>query len=262
MTRATQVAGKPITHERLHQRVVEELLKQIVSGAIPPGTALPSEPELARQFGVSRIVIREAIRILVEKGLVAVRHGSGMWVQPTDQWNHLDPMVLFERLRSHRDPSWLEEILELRKILELAAAELAAVRRTPEHLARLNDLLERMRAAVADADATTYVSLDVSFHEVIMEAAGNRLLREARRPLSDVLFSGWLMTTRTPERLTRSLRGHEDIYTAIAASDPLAAREAMRRHVEYFENNIRTDLELPTREAVGAVSGDGHHIAN
>jgi len=119
-----------------------------------------------------------------------------------------------------------------------------------------------MRAAVADADAATYVSLDVTFHEVIMEAAGNRLLREARRPLSDVLFSGWLMTTRTPERLTRSLRGHEDIYTAIAAGDPLAAREAMRRHVEYFENNIRADLELPTREAVGAVSGDGHHFAN
>ncbi|MCS7051093.1 MAG: FadR family transcriptional regulator [Thermomicrobium sp.] len=261
MTRTTRVAGKPITHARLHQRVVEELLKQIVSGALPPGTTLPSEPELARQFGVSRIVIREAIRILVEKGLVAVRHGSGMWVQPPEQWNHLDPMVLFERLRSNRDPSWLEEILELRKILELSGVELAALRRTPEHLARLREVLERMRAAVAANDAATFASLDVAFHETIMEAAGNRLLREARRPLSDVLFSGWLMTSRTPERLNRSLRGHEELYEAIAAGDPVVARETMRRHIENFEQNLRIDLDLPTRELVGARTGDGHRLA-
>jgi DNA-binding transcriptional regulator YhcF (GntR family) len=97
MTRAIPVTAKPITQARLHQRVVEELLRQIVSGALPPGTTLPSEPELARQFGVSRIVIREAIRILVEKGLITVRHGSGMWVQSIEQWNHLDPMVLLEK---------------------------------------------------------------------------------------------------------------------------------------------------------------------
>jgi GntR family transcriptional repressor for pyruvate dehydrogenase complex len=259
MTRATKVTGKPITQARLHQRVVEELLKQIVSGALPPGTALPSEPELARQFGVSRIVIREAIRVLVEKGLVAVRHGSGMWIQPPEQWDHLDPMVLFERLRSSRDPSWLEETLELRRILELAAAELAAERRTPEHLARLNELLERMRAALADP--SSYADLDVAFHEAIMEAAGNRLLREARRPLSDALFSSWLMTTRSPERLARTQEGHEAIYAAIAAGDPAAAREAMRRHLEQFEAELRADLALPGREALAAAS-DGRQAAD
>lgn len=254
MMRATQVTGKPITQARLHQRVVEELLKQIVSGALPPGTALPSEPELARQFGVSRIVIREAIRILAEKGLVAVRHGSGMWIQPPEQWDQLDPQILFERLRSNRDPSWLEEILELRKILELAAAELAAQRRTPEQLARLSEILERMRTAVSDP--STYVNLDIAFHEAIMEAAGNRLLREARRPLSEVL----LMTSRSAERLARTHEGHEEIYRAIAAGDPVAAREAMRRHIEHFEDNIRADLELPSRQAV-TVGSNGHQSA-
>ncbi|MCX2728154.1 FadR/GntR family transcriptional regulator [Thermomicrobium sp. 4228-Ro] len=258
MMRATPVTAKPITQARLHQRVVEELLKQIVSGALPPGTALPSEPELARQFGVSRIVIREAIRILAEKGLVAVRHGSGMWIQPPEQWDHLDPQILFERLRSNRDPSWLEEILELRKILELAAAELAAQRRTPEQLAQLSEILERMRAALSDP--SNYVNLDIAFHEAIMDAAGNRLLREARRPLSEVLFSSWLMTTRSAERLARTHEGHEEIYAAIAAGDPVAAREAMRRHIEHFEDNIRADLELPSHQAV-TVGSNGHQSA-
>lgn len=258
MMRATPVTAKPITQARLHQRVVEELLKQIVSGALPPGTALPSEPELARQFGVSRIVIREAIRILAEKGLVAVRHGSGMWIQPPEQWDQLDPQILFERLRSNRDPSWLEEILELRKILELAAAELAAQRRTPEQLAQLSEILERMRAALSDP--SNYVNLDIAFHEAIMDAAGNRLLREARRPLSEVLFSSWLMTTRSAERLARTHEGHEEIYAAIAAGDPVAAREAMRRHIEHFEDNIRADLELPSHQAV-TVGSNGHQSA-
>ncbi len=253
MTRTAHVTGRPIRQARLHQRVVEELLKQIVSGAIPPGTVLPSEPELARQFGVSRIVIREAIRILVEKGLVAVRHGSGMWIQPPEQWDQLDPMVLFEQLRSQRDPSRLEEILELRKILELAAAELAAQRRTPEHVARLGEVLERMRAAVSDP--SVYVDLDVAFHEALFEAAGNRLLRDVRRPLSDVLFSGWLLTSRSAERLARTHQGHEEIYAAIVAGDPAAAREAMRRHLEQFEEAIRAELELPSREAVATSNG-------
>ncbi len=244
MSRTLPITGKPLANPRLHQRVVEELLKQIVSGALPPGTTLPSEPELARQFGVSRIVIREAIRVLVEKGLIAVRHGSGMWVLPPEQWDHLDPMVLQERIRSTQDPRWLEELLELRRILELAAVELAALRRTPEQLTRLAELLERMRAA--GTDTASYVSLDAAFHDAIFEAAGNRLLREARRPLSETLTNSWLLTSRSPERVARSLEGHQEIYQAIAAGDPGAAREAMLKHLELFEQSIREDLRTTT----------------
>jgi len=115
-----------------------------------------------------------------------------------------------------------------------------------------------MRTAVSDP--STYVNLDIAFHEAIMEAAGNRLLREARRPLSEVLFSSWLMTSRSAERLARTHEGHEEIYRAIAAGDPVAAREAMRRHIEHFEDNIRADLELPSRQAV-TVGSNGHQSA-
>ncbi|MCX7622323.1 MAG: FadR family transcriptional regulator [Thermomicrobium sp.] len=257
--RAPQITGKPITQARLHQRVVEELLKQIVGGALPPGTTLPSEPELARQFGVSRIVIREAIRILVEKGLVAVRHGSGMWVQPPEQWDQLDPMILLEQIRSQRDPRRLEELLELRSILEVAAAELATLRRTPEQVARLQDLLERMRAAVADPAA--YGNLDQAFHQAIAEAAGNRLLGEARQPLGEVLATAWLLTGRAPERLARAQQEHEELYAAIAAGDPFAARQAMQRHLEQEAEAIRSELALPARD-LATIASDGREAAD
>jgi len=231
---------RPVNQARLHEGVVQQITQQIVSGALQPGMALPTEPELARQFGVSRTVIREAVRVLASKGLIAVRHGSGMWVQPPDAWDHLDPLILFERVRSGQDVDWLDEVLELRKVLELAAAELAAKRRTPADLEAMEAELRAMRGLVHDP--AVFAQHDVAFHEAIMAAARNRLLREARRPLSQVLFSGWRLTGRTPERVRRSLEGHEAIYAAIAQGDPEQAREAMRRHLEQFEKNIREDL--------------------
>jgi DNA-binding FadR family transcriptional regulator len=258
MTRAIPVTAKPITQARLHQRVVEELLRQIVSGALPPGTTLPSEPELARQFGVSRIVIREAIRILVEKGLITVRHGSGMWVQSIEQWNHLDPMVLLEEVRSSPDASRLSELLELCEILDVGAAERAATRRTPEQLSRLRDLVERMRKVVDDPAA--YLDLDALFHATIAESAGNRLLRDAQRPLSEVLFANWLWATRAPEELTRFQQDHEAIYEAIAVGDPLGARQAMHRHAQHVASALRAGIAPAAGELV-TTGSDGRHAA-
>lgn len=245
-------ASQPTTYHRLnqarlHEGVVQQIAHQIVTGALQPGSVLPTEPELARQFGVSRTVIREAVRVLVSKGLITVRHGSGMWIQPPESWDHLDPLILFERVRSGRDVCWLDEVLELRKVLELAAAELAATRRTADDLAVMESELQAMRGLVHDP--ASFVQRDVAFHEAIMAAARNRLLREARRPLSQVLFSGWRLTSRTPERVQRSLEGHEAIYGAIAEGDPVLAREAMRHHLEQFERDIRKDL-LPQHRPV------------
>src|SRR3712207_72595 len=80
---------------RLHEGVVLQIARQITESSLEPGTVLPAEPELARRFGVSRTVVREAVRTLSSQGLIAVRHGSGMRVQPPDRWRYLDPLVLF-----------------------------------------------------------------------------------------------------------------------------------------------------------------------
>src|SRR5262245_21534414 len=101
---------EPVRSQRLHESVVRQLLRQIVGGAIARGTALPTEPVLAQLFGVSRTVVREAVRVLVAKRLVAVKQGSGMWVEAPDRWDQLDPLVIFEQVRSGRDPRLLDEL--------------------------------------------------------------------------------------------------------------------------------------------------------
>src|SRR5215210_1012590 len=106
----------PVGNRRLYDTVVHQIARQIISGALPPGTALPAEPELAQRFAVSRTVIREAMRVLVSKGLLTVKHGSGMWVQSSDTWDHLDPLVLFEQLETGQDDGLLDEVIEVRRL--------------------------------------------------------------------------------------------------------------------------------------------------
>jgi GntR family transcriptional regulator, transcriptional repressor for pyruvate dehydrogenase complex len=236
------VAGRdgPVQALRLHEQVVRQLVRQIVDGTYPPGTALPTEPELVQRFGVSRTVVREAVRILVAKGLVAVRHGSGMWVAPPDRWDQLDPMIISEQVRAGGDGPLLDEMIEMRRLLEMEIAALAATRRTEADLEALRGALEGMRRARTDPEA--YTRLDVEFHDAILAAARNRLLREALRSVAGVLGAGRRIAVYRPSVIERSLPSHEAIYGAIAAGDPGAAREAMRRHIAEFEQDIRTAI--------------------
>jgi DNA-binding FadR family transcriptional regulator len=227
----------PISNRRLYDHVVQQVARQIISGALAPGTALPTEPELAQQFAVSRTVIREAMRVLVSKGLLTVKHGSGMWVQPADRWDHLDPLVLFEQIHAGQDDGVFDEAIEVRRLLELDAAALAAERRTAEDLRSMRASLDGMAAAIADPDE--YTRFDVEFHEAILAAARNRLLREALRPIAAVLKAGRLVSIRQPGAPEKSLHGHDEIYAAIKQQDPEEARAAMERHVTQFETDIR-----------------------
>lgn len=229
-----------IATQPLHERVVQQIVQQIVGGTMPPGTTLPPEPELAQQFGVSRTVIREAVRVLVAKSLIAVRHGSGMRVQPSDAWHYLDPLILFEWVRSGYGEDVLNELLEVRRVLEIEVAALAAQRRTPNDLEQLHTSMARMRESLGDPD--TYTRLDIVFHEQILAVARNRLLREALRPVAEAIRAGRFLTIRRPGGAQESMHGHEQIYTAIVKGDADAARAAMRRHVEQFERDIHASL--------------------
>lgn len=229
-------AFTPRNAQSLHQHVVEQIVQQIVGGALPPHALLPPEPDLAQQFGVSRTVIREAIRVLVSKGLVTVKQGSGMRVQPPEKWNHLDPMVLFEQVRSGRSSDLLEELLEVRRILEVEVAALAAERRTDEDRVRLGANLAGMAKLINDPEA--YTRLDIDFHEQILNAARNRLLREALGLVAEALYAGRFITTHLSGGTERAQHGHEAIYAAIERGDAEAARAAMRDHVLQFERDM------------------------
>lgn len=231
---------RPVSTRRLHESVVRQIVAQIMSGRLVPGDSLPSELMLAQQFGVSRTVIREAMRILGGKGLIEVKQGSGMQVQSPEHWNHLDPLLLLEQLRLGRDETLLNNLLELRRIIEVEVAALAANRRTDEDLRALHELVEKMRAVLDDPKA--YTRLDIAFHDAILLAARNRLLMQSLRPASQALSVGRLISSQQPGGPAASERGHEEILAAIEAGDAEQARSAMSRHILQFEQDLRTVL--------------------
>src|SRR5579883_2803985 len=165
-----------ISAQRLHEGVVQQIVRQVLGGEIKPGMALPSELELSQQFGVSRTVIREAVRVLVAKGLVTAKHGSGVWVQSEEHWDHLDPLILFEQVRSEKNKRILNEIVEVRRVIEVEVAALAAERRSMDDLRALEEAIDAMRGTLNAPDV--YTSWDVQFHDRILVAARNRLLQQ------------------------------------------------------------------------------------
>src|SRR6266566_353562 len=129
---------------RLHERIREDLIGEIVGGRIKPEGSLPREADLVDRFGVSRGVVREAIRGLEERGLVKVKHGVGATVTEPDNWAVIDRDVLTALIQSPHSAEVLAEYLQARRILEVEAAGLAAERATPDHLTALSDAFARM----------------------------------------------------------------------------------------------------------------------
>ncbi|OLV18860.1 FadR/GntR family transcriptional regulator [Deinococcus marmoris] len=228
--------------EPLHAAVARELMARVMGGHYKPGDLLPIEPKLVTEFGVSRTVIREAVRSLNDKGIITVRQGSGMRVEPPDQWSYLDPVVLFELVKAGRSPTLFDELLEGRRILEVQLVGLAASKRTDEDVQGLADLLAQMREHVRDPDPAEYNNLDLAFHELIARAARNRLLFEAMRPITEITRIGRFYTVSVSGGLELSLRGHDELYQAVRLQDVGGAQQAMLHHVQQFETNIRDTL--------------------
>ena len=212
----------------LHGQVAHNIGRRIVEGTIPEGALLPREAELATQFGVSRQAIREALKVLAAKGLVASRRRTGTHVQPRSSWNLLDPDVLAWHPPERIPPDFLKDLVELRRLIEPAAAERAATRASPADIAAIGTALEAMRAAVDDRAA--FIEADMEFHALVSAASGNVLfdrLSAMYAPLLGASFSlqGRIRTRDMVESDT--LPRHTAVFEAIAARDPDAARQAM-----------------------------------
>jgi GntR family transcriptional repressor for pyruvate dehydrogenase complex len=229
---------------RLHENVMRVLLGDIVSRRVDVGGWLPREVDIAEQFSVSRGVARECIRGLEERGLVSVKHGRGATVRPEERWNVLDPDVLGALLDSGRGAAILGEYLESRRILEIAAAGLAAERARPRHLTALSDAFDRMAAAAeravdSPAAEELYHEADIAFHRAIIDATGNRALGSMTEPIHRALIAARRPLARPEARLERSLPEHQRILAAVAQGDPDAARDAMRDHLLTVEAYLR-----------------------
>ena len=214
----------------LASAVTAELVERIVRGLHAPGTPLPPEPALCETFSVSRTVIREAVKLLQEKGLVQIRQGSGTTVTPPTMWNMLDELVLAASIAEDDSLGILDDLVVTRRLLESDMANVAARVASDEVVERLRTLVDRMDELVDDH--LTYGQHDRAFHDVIMQASGNRLARAVVRALESQVIN----TARYMGRPKRSLcvasnRGHRRVYERIAAHDPNGAAEAMFTHI-------------------------------
>lgn len=228
------------------------LMGDIVSGRLDPGSWLPREADLAAQFGVSRGVARECIRGLEERRLVVVKHGRGATVTPEERWDVLDPDVLGALLDSGRGAAILGEYLESRRILEIAAAGLAAERATPAHLTALSDAFDRMvaaaeRAADSPAAEDLYHEADIAFHRALIDATGNRALGTMTEPIHRALTAARRPLARPDLRLERSIPEHQRVLAAVARADAEGARDAMRAHLLTVETYLREYASAPAR---------------
>lgn len=214
----------------LARAVTAELVERIVRGVHPSGTSLPPEPVLCETFSVSRTVVREAVKILQEKGLVQVRQGAGTMVTPPSDWDMLDELVLAATIVGDDSLAVLDDLVVTRRVLESDMANVAARLADQETLDRLRALVDRMDGLVDDH--VTYHEHDRTFHDTVMQASGNRIARGVVRSLESQVMNTARYMGRTERALcVASNRGHRRIYEFIAAHDPNGAAEAMFTHI-------------------------------
>jgi GntR family transcriptional regulator, galactonate operon transcriptional repressor len=212
--------------------VSDELVDRIVSGTYVPGSWIPTEVQLALEFGVSRTVIRESIQMLIGKGMLRIERGRGTAVLDETAWRALDPVVLSARLRHNNREAILSELLTLRKGLEPELAALACERLDEGTLLELSAKIEDLRRNMDDLDE--YQLADAAFHRCIIEIADVSLASELFKLLSEPLgIVRTLVTALDDEEVEHSMRDHTEIFESIVARDPRAARRAVREHIEW-----------------------------
>jgi DNA-binding FadR family transcriptional regulator len=234
----------------LREQLVEQLGGDIVQGRLLPGEPLPNEEKLLSRYDVSRTVLREALNVLSAKGLLDARPRRGTIVRPRSDWSQLDPAVLGWR-DDKAEPVGdnLDHLMELRRIIEPSAAELAARRGSAEDHAAITKAYEAMVAAGNDVPA--FVAADVQFHIACLRAARNEFLLPVAHAIRASLVSSMRITNRDSEQNRMvTLPLHKAIHDAILAHDTALAREAMQAHLDDTERR-RTALlaRKPARAA-------------
>lgn len=211
----------------LYEVVSAQLVAAIREAGLAPGTRIPSERDLGEQFGVSRTVIREAVRHLAAKGVLQAQTGSGIVVADIGHQNVAESLELFLTSRGPIDPAKLQEV---RLGLELQTAALAARRSSEEQLAAIRTACDRLLEVSDDLEQAA--SADVAFHRAIAEATGNPLFGVLLDSLGDLLLEVRRATLGVPGRVAATHAHHDRIARALEERDPEGAVEAMRAHLD------------------------------
>ena len=218
----------------LHGQTVEALASRILSDEWGEGTVLDL-PALREELDISLTALREALKVLAAKGMIDARQKRGTFVQPREKWNMLDADVMRWQTAAADDPGLLDELTEVRAVVEPAAARIAAGRATEEDLEALRDALTDMAAAGDDPEAS--VQADLAFHRRLMAATHNNFLMRMERIIAiglaerDKLVHG-AATAEDP------VPSHRKVFDAIVAGDPAAAEQAMLALVTKAQDDL------------------------
>ncbi|KQU55914.1 GntR family transcriptional regulator [Sphingomonas sp. Leaf339] len=230
-----------------HLMLAQQLGVAIVTGRHPPGTVLPGEIEQAETLGVSRSVVREMLRTLAAKGLVEGRPKTGTRVRDRHDWNLLDPELLGWMFEGAPPLPFVHSLFQLRMIVEPAAAEIAATKRSARHLSAMGHALETMSTHGLASEIGR--AADQEFHSVILDSTGNELLVSLSASISAAVRWTTFFKYRHEKHPRNPIPEHRALFEAIANSDPAAAGEATRALVNQAHLDTEAALEIEARLA-------------
>lgn len=226
---------KPIKNKRVYEHVIEQIQDMIMEGTLERGDKLPSERGLSEQLGISRTSIREALRALEIIGLVESRQGEGNFIKGDIESSMLEPLSVMFVLSGGKPL----DILELRKIIEVESARLAAQRINSDEKEELNEIMNGLRNAKSEIESSEF---DKKFHYMISKCTGNYLLLNFLNVISS-LMRDFIKSARWEILQANKEQGflvnqHQAVCDAVVANDPQKAAAAMKEHIEYIYNVV------------------------
>jgi len=230
--------------KNVHGNTVDHLGEAIVAGRYAAGASIPPEPLLGEELGVSRTVVREAVKSLIAKGLVTSGPKVGTRVQTSDQWNWFDPDVIIWQSKAGLTREFLRDLQDLRRVVEPAAVRMAAERATSEDIAGIEAAFEGMRKAVHEGG--DYVTYDLRFHQGLLRACHNRMIVQMSKALGALLRTSFEISTTRKDGPKDSLPLHRAVLDAVIAGHPGKAEAAILILID----GAREDIEevLATRK--------------
>jgi DNA-binding FadR family transcriptional regulator len=230
------------------RQVLDQLGSDICSGRYMPGQTLPRESELCERFALSRTVIREAVKSLAAKGMLVVQRKVGTLVLASSEWNLFDPdIIAWCSQASGINREMSRDIIELRLIIEPAAARLAALHASDEDRRVLRTAFRNMERAVADEG--DYVAADLAFHSAIFASSGNQFVGQMKTTLSAILRQGFEIMSQKPDGPRQSLPIHEALCRSIEDGKPDAAGKAAFALLEQAAIDLQECLDREAAEA-------------
>jgi GntR family transcriptional repressor for pyruvate dehydrogenase complex len=240
----TEELYREFRHDPLYEKIALHIESLVSAGKLQPGNRLPSERELAEGLGVGRGVVREAVKLLAERGLVTVSPGRGTFVSGLDPKLHSEQLG---RLFRRGDYSY-GDLHRVRQILEVEIAGLAAQKATPTDLEKMRQAIAEMDATVSPFSQAEFIKADTAFHAALAEATHNSVFPLLMDMLMDLLEEPRFLMSQTPGVPARSQVHHKQIFESVQRGDAATARQAMWQHTQQVAEDMENTLRTQTAE--------------